>query len=69
MSSRLEIEKICDWCSKHFIAKKTTTKYCSHECNSKAYKSIKRVEKIKNVGEQIRIQEYQKPRNYSGLLF
>ena len=61
MSSKLEIEKICEWCSNRFIAKKTTTKYCSHECNSKAYKSIKRIEKIKNVGEQIRIQEYQKP--------
>ncbi|MDD2305298.1 MAG: helix-turn-helix domain-containing protein [Prolixibacteraceae bacterium] len=61
MSSKLEIEKICEWCGNRFIAKKTTTKYCSHVCNSKAYKSIKRVDKIKNIGEQVRIQEYQKP--------
>lgn len=61
MSSRLEIEKICEWCSNRFIAKQTTTKYCSHTCNSKAYKAIKRGEKIKNVTEQIFIQEYQKP--------
>ncbi|NEW83598.1 MAG: helix-turn-helix domain-containing protein, partial [Mariniphaga sp.] len=61
MSNQFEIEKICEWCSKRFIAKKTTTKYCSHKCNSQAYKSIKRGEKIKNVKEQIFIQEYQKP--------
>lgn len=61
MSNQLEIAKICEWCSKRFIAKKTTTKYCSHKCNSQAYKSIKRGEKIKNVNEQIFIQEYQKP--------
>ena len=61
MSSRLEIERICEWCSNRFIAKQTTTKYCSHDCNSKAYKAIKRGEKIKNVTEQIFIQEYQKP--------
>ncbi|HZL09712.1 MAG TPA: helix-turn-helix domain-containing protein [Prolixibacteraceae bacterium] len=61
MSSRLEIEKICEWCSKRFIAKKTTTKYCSHDCNSKAYKSIKRGDKIKKVTEQIFIEESQKP--------
>lgn len=47
MSSNLRIKKICDWCGKSFIAKTTTTKYCSHLCNSRAYKAIKKKEKIK----------------------
>ncbi|WP_372750967.1 helix-turn-helix domain-containing protein [Labilibaculum sp.] len=47
MSSNLRIKKICDWCGKSFIAKTTTTKYCSHLCNSRAYKAIKKKEKVK----------------------
>ncbi|PXY01867.1 DNA-binding protein [Marinifilum breve] len=45
MSSNLQIEKTCQWCKKTFVAKTTTTKYCSHSCNSKAYKAKKRREK------------------------
>ena len=29
---------ICQWCGKPFIAKKTTTNYCSHQCASQGYK-------------------------------
>jgi len=43
----LEIIKSCVWCNKEFIAQKTTTKYCSHNCNSQAYKAQKREEKIR----------------------
>lgn len=44
MSSNLNIEKVCSWCGNTFTAKKTVTKYCSHKCNSAAYKdSIRRV--------------------------
>lgn len=40
MSSKfVEIRKICDWCEKEFIAKKQSTRYCSHTCNSRAYKA------------------------------
>lgn len=46
MSSNLQIRKICAWCEKSFIAKTTTTKYCSHICNSRAYKAQKKKEKI-----------------------
>lgn len=42
MSSKMEISKICECCGKTFIAQKTTTRYCSHKCNSKAYKQGKR---------------------------
>ena len=42
MSSKIEIIKICEFCGKTFTAQKTTTRYCSHTCNSKAYKQEKR---------------------------
>lgn len=53
MSSNLEIEKICVWCKEKFIAKTTSTKYCSHGCNSKAYKAQKRFEKEKEANRQV----------------
>jgi len=34
----MEVRKICQWCGKPFIAKKTTTCYCSHRCASLGYK-------------------------------
>lgn len=40
MSSKfVEIRKVCVWCEKEFIAKKQSTSYCSHACNSRAYKA------------------------------
>jgi excisionase family DNA binding protein len=38
MSSNIEITRICEYCSKAFIAKTTKTRYCSHRCNQKHYK-------------------------------
>ncbi len=46
MSSNIEIKKICIWCGKEFIARKTTTEYCSHRCSNLAYKAKKRKEKV-----------------------
>jgi excisionase family DNA binding protein len=44
MSSKfVEIRKICEWCGKEFIAKKQSTRYCTHICNSRAYKANSRV--------------------------
>ena len=37
--------KICLFCRKEFEAQKRTTKYCSHQCASRAYKVRKRNEK------------------------
>ena len=34
----MEVKRICKWCGKPFIAKKTTTNYCSHQCASQGYK-------------------------------
>ena len=34
----MEVRKICQWCGKPFIAKKTTTCYCCHQCSNLGYK-------------------------------
>lgn len=47
MSSNIEIKKKCSWCGNEFIARKTTTEYCSHRCSNLAYKAKKRKEKVK----------------------
>jgi acetone carboxylase gamma subunit len=44
MSSNIEIQKICQFCNKKFIAKTTVTKFCSDKCSKRAYK-----QRIKNV--------------------
>lgn len=46
MSKKVEITKICECCGNVFIAQRTTTRYCSHSCNSKAYKTQKREFKL-----------------------
>jgi len=38
MSSNIEVQRICEFCNNPFIAKTTLTRYCSHKCNSRAYK-------------------------------
>mgnify|MGYP000142111628 CR=1 FL=1 len=42
MSSNIEIKKRCRWCGAEFIARKTSTEYCSHRCSGLAYKERKR---------------------------
>jgi len=46
MEHKLEIQKVCECCKKIFIAQRTTTRYCSHACNRRAYKKNKRKEKF-----------------------
>lgn len=46
MSSNIEIQRICEYCSKEFTARKTVTRYCSHKCGSAAYKARVRATKI-----------------------
>ena len=72
MSSKMEISKVCECCGNTFIAQKTTTRYCSHKCNSKAYKQGKRefnmvainystmqdIERISDKYEKIKDKEY-----------
>ena len=46
MSSKIEVQRICQHCGKEFTARTTTTQYCSHRCNSAAYKRRVRVGKV-----------------------
>ena len=46
MSSNLELKRICQHCGKSFIAKKTSTKFCSLECGQRNYKIRQRINKI-----------------------
>ena len=58
MSSNIQIKRICQYCGKEFIAKTTKTAYCSHSCNSLAYKAKIKAGKIKqsnNETSQIRV--------------
>jgi excisionase family DNA binding protein len=57
MSSNIEISKICEFCGKEFIARKTITKCCSASCTKKAYKARMRqskIEKVQNETEKIK---------------
>lgn len=47
MSTNLHIPKTCEYCGNLFTARTTVTRYCSHKCNSRHYKKIKREEKVK----------------------
>ena len=56
------VRKICQWCGKPFIAQKTTTCYCSHQCSNLGYK-----ERIRERRRQLkRAQELLQPRYRTG---
>jgi len=46
MSSKIEVQRICQHCGNEFTARTTTTRYCSHRCNSAAYKAQLRAGKL-----------------------
>ncbi len=52
MSSKIEIQKTCTFCGNDFTAYTLHTRYCSHTCNGKHYKQLKRDEKIQQHLEQ-----------------
>lgn len=54
MNKPTEIKRICHYCGSDFVAQKTTTKYCSHQCNQRHYKAIKRAEKIQNSDNEVK---------------
>ena len=53
---KYQITKVCEYCESIFMAQKSSTKYCSHTCASRAYKKRKRIEKSEeaNIGEAIK---------------
>ena len=46
MSSNIRILKICEYCRKEFVAKKTTSQTCSDDCAKRFYKQKQRDNKI-----------------------
>lgn len=46
-ASKEKVLRVCEYCGKSFYALKSTTRYCSKQCNSYAYKAARRKEKIK----------------------
>ena len=42
----IEVQRICQHCGMEFTARTTTTLYCSHKCNSTAYKAKLRTVKV-----------------------
>lgn len=55
MSNNIKIQRICEHCGNEFTAHTTSTKYCSHKCNSAAYKAKKRAEKVVKSNTKTRI--------------
>ena len=52
MSSNIRVVKVCEMCSKDFIAKKTTSKTCSDNCAKRFYKLKVKNDKIEQVEMQ-----------------
>ncbi len=46
MSSKIQVQRICQFCGGEFTARTTVTKYCSHRCGSLANKAKRRAEKV-----------------------
>ncbi len=46
MSTNIKVQRICQYCGGDFTARTTTTRYCSHKCNSRDYKEKKKASKV-----------------------
>jgi excisionase family DNA binding protein len=65
MSTNIRIKRKCEHCKKEFTAKTIRTRYCSHQCNSRAYKKIKSDEKIRQAKRVYRVKPPVLPTNKS----
>jgi len=52
MSSKIRVQRVCEYCGIEFTAQTTTTRYCSHRCNCAAWKAKKRTGKIEQSNRQ-----------------
>ena len=52
MSSNIRINKICHFCEKIFVARKTTSKTCSDYCAKMLYKTKQRALKVEESNKQ-----------------
>lgn len=53
MSSNLRITRICEHCQNEFVARTTTTRFCSHNCSRRAYKAAIRGKKVKAASQDV----------------
>lgn len=53
MSSKIEVQKVCQLCGQLFMAKTTVTKYCSDRCSKNAYKQRLREDKINYSNQEV----------------
>jgi excisionase family DNA binding protein len=79
MSSKIEVQRICQHCGNEFTAKTTVTQYCGDTCAKRAYKariragkierSKKETQKIKNQTiEELKAKEFLTVREVARLL-
>ncbi len=52
MSSKIEVQRICQHCGNEFTARTTVTRFCSHRCASAAYKQKVRAGKVEESNKQ-----------------
>ena len=52
MSSKIEVQRICQHCGKEFTARTTVTRFCSHKCASAAHKQKVRAGKVEQSNKQ-----------------
>jgi excisionase family DNA binding protein len=60
MSSNMELKRVCQHCGKLFIAKKTSTKFCSLACGQRNYKIRQRIVKVRTSNTESRKQSLMK---------
>ena len=53
-TSKLRVQRVCDWCGKEFLSQKTTTRYCSKRCAEHAYKDRVRRQRISEAEAEVR---------------
>ena len=79
MSSKIKVQRICQYCKQEFTARTTVTKCCSDSCRKALYKARKRAEKVKQLDaetkriksqpiEQLKAKEFLTVRDVAQLL-
>ena len=54
MSSKIEVQRICQHCGNEFTARTTVTRFCCHRCASAAHKQKIRVGKVEQSNKETR---------------
>ena len=52
MSSKIQVQRICEHCGNVFTARTTVTRFCSHRCGSAAHKQKVRVGKVEQSNKE-----------------